>query len=373
MRDHGYTVLESYRALFWLYGCLGLVKLFFAACLSKRIELDRDKGKEKLPVAPPGLTAHEDDERRPLLDRHHQSKSSTMTLGPSERTLDGAPLATYPDSSSAETTPLPKRRTLLPQVSAESRQHLTKLVPLFAIDSFASGLIPLSWLSPFFHEKFGLSHEWLGTLFFAATFIAAASNIVSASFARRVGLVYTMVFAHLTSDVFLALIPLPGPKLVWLAVTFLALRSATSTMDTAPRQAFLAALLVPAERTAVMGSVNVVRTISQAVGPLASGVLKGEGMLWVSFLLAAGLKVCYDLGMLAAFWDKRNLVPDRKREGEDEDDNGGGDRGVKGGMADDEELGRKDGTDNAGKIQMADDGQSGETNAGHSGSSASAS
>ena len=72
-------------------------------------------------------------------------------------------------------------------------------------------------------------------------------------------------------------------------------------MDVAPRSAFLAAIVLPHERTAVMGTVNVVKTSSQSFGPLITGILVTRNLFWVMFLLAGALKAIYDLGMLAIF------------------------------------------------------------------------
>ena len=108
-----------------------------------------------------------------------------------------------------------------------------------------------------------------------------------------------MVFTHLPSAVFLALIPVPN-NVHW-SVLFLVLRACTQSMDVAPRSAFLAAIMLPHERTAIMGLVNVVKTAAQSLGPVVTGVLADSSLFWVSFVCAGSLKACYDLGMLALF------------------------------------------------------------------------
>ena len=72
-------------------------------------------------------------------------------------------------------------------------------------------------------------------------------------------------------------------------------------MDSAPRSAFLAAVVLPAERTAVMGIINVVKTSSQSAGPVITGALSGAHLFWVAFVIAGSMKACYDLGILAMF------------------------------------------------------------------------
>jgi sugar phosphate permease len=108
-----------------------------------------------------------------------------------------------------------------------------------------------------------------------------------------------MVFTHLPSAVALALIPIPSS--LPFAMLFLILRSCTQSMDVAPRSAFLAAVVLPNERTAVMGTINVVKTSAQSLGPLITGVLASNKLFWVAFVMAGSLKATYDLGMLAVF------------------------------------------------------------------------
>ena len=72
-------------------------------------------------------------------------------------------------------------------------------------------------------------------------------------------------------------------------------------MDVAPRSAFLADIILPNERTVVMGTINVVKTCSQSIGPSITGVLADHDLFWVAFGMAGSLKATYDLGMLAVF------------------------------------------------------------------------
>jgi MFS family permease len=108
-----------------------------------------------------------------------------------------------------------------------------------------------------------------------------------------------MVFTHLPSAIILALIP--APSSLGLTVFFLAARSSIASMDQAPRSTFLSAIMLPHERTAVMGIVNVVKTFSQSGGPVITGVLSNRGKFWVAFVVAGALKASYDLGLLTVF------------------------------------------------------------------------
>lgn len=129
----------------------------------------------------------------------------------------------------------------------------------------------------------------------------------------------TMVFAHLPGAIFLAVIPIPNS--VSLAITFLVLRSSTQSMDTAPRSAFLAGVVEPHERTAMMGFIFMAKSASSSGGPILTGVLAQKGLLWVAFVLAGALMCVYDLGILVAFGRHRSPGDngqDRESEGEEE-------------------------------------------------------
>ena len=151
----------------------------------------------------------------------------------------------------------------------------------------------------FFNQKFHLSEGKLGTIFFVASVISSVSNLVAASLARRLGLIKTMVFTHVPASIALALIPVPDN--VGIAVALLAFRASTNSMDQAPRQAFLAAAVLPGERTAVMGISNVVKTLSQSIGPVVTGALAERSLFWVAFVTAGALKLFYDFLILAMF------------------------------------------------------------------------
>lgn len=111
-----------------------------------------------------------------------------------------------------------------------------------------------------------------------------------------------MVFTHLPSAICLSFISVPDS--LPLALIFLILRACSQSMDVAPRSAFLAAALPSDKRTAIMGAVNVVKTTSQSLAPLLTGILARNNMFGVSFIIAGVLKVIYDLGMLASFAGK---------------------------------------------------------------------
>lgn len=119
-----------------------------------------------------------------------------------------------------------------------------------------------------------------------------------------------MVFTHLPSAIFLAL--LPAPTSLFMTIVFLVARSSLSSMDQAPRSAFLSAVVLPEERTAVMGIVNTVKTMSQSSGPLITGLLASGNRFWIAFVVAGALKASYDFAMLYMFSSVR-LEGDRSQ------------------------------------------------------------
>ncbi|KAL8905108.1 MAG: hypothetical protein Q9171_006804 [Xanthocarpia ochracea] len=281
----GWTAIPAHRVIFAIYALLGIVKLILAIMLSDRCESESPEQEYQK------VTELNDIEIESLLSRDDDDDITQDQPAPKP---NPKPLL-----------PLPKKNyALLPSISPTSRTILLKLSILFSFDSFASGVASASWTTYFFTTKFSLPEGTLGTLFFTTGIIAALSNLVASSISKRIGLLKTMVFTHLPSAIFLALIPLPSTAFP--AMTFLVLRACTQNMGQAPRQAFLAAAVLPSERTAVMGVVNVVKTLSQSGGPVLTGWLVGMKKFWMAFLIAGALKAGYDLAMLKMFLGYRS-------------------------------------------------------------------
>lgn len=281
---------RAYRVIFAFYAFLGIIKFVLSLMLSDKCEVEPPQqkyepvGQELDSVEAEGLLSDDGDTPEP---------------SPKFKTAEKLP------------APSPKsKNSVWPAISPASRSILVKLCLLFAVDSLASGLIPASWITYFFSRKFSVSEGTLGTLFFTTNIISSASNLVASSIAKRIGLVKTMVLTHLPSAIFLSLIPLPSN--VGISMAFLILRSCTQSMDQAPRQAFLAAAVLPSERTAVMGVVNVVKTLSQSGGPLVTGWLAGIGKFWIAFLVAGAMKAAYDLAMLKMFLGYKSREEEQK-------------------------------------------------------------
>jgi MFS family permease len=175
-----------------------------------------------------------------------------------------------------------------------SRRVVFRLSALFSIDAFAGGFIPQSLMAYWFHLKFGVEPGVLGVIFFGANLLAAVSSLSAARIARRIGLINTMVFTHLPSNVLLLLVPLM-PNL-FLAVAVLLLRFSLSQMDVPTRQSYVISVVEPDERAAAAGVTGIARTTGAAISPSISSVLMANpSLIALPFYLAGGLKILYDL------------------------------------------------------------------------------
>ena len=192
-----------------------------------------------------------------------------------------------------------------------SRSVVLRLSALFSLDAFAGGFIPQSLMAYWFALHFGVSPATLGAIFFAANLLAAVSSLSAARIAARIGLIETMVFTHLPSNVLLILVPLM-PTLP-LAVLMLLLRFTLSQMDVPTRQSYVMAVVEPDERSAAAGVTGIARTVGAAISPSFSTVLVASaGTAALPFFLAGGLKIVYDL---LIYRDFRQVRPKEETAG----------------------------------------------------------
>jgi hypothetical protein len=186
-----------------------------------------------------------------------------------------------------------------------SKGVVGRLSLLFSIDAFGGGFIPQSLMAYWFHLQFGVEPITLGAIFFAANLLAAASSLLAAPIAARIGLINTMVFTHLPSNLLLILVPIM-PTLP-LAVGVLLLRYTLSQMDVPTRQSYVMAVVDPDERSAAAGITGIARTTGAAISPSISAVLvSSQNYAALPFYLAGGLKIVYDL---LVYRDFRNVRP----------------------------------------------------------------
>jgi MFS family permease len=189
---------------------------------------------------------------------------------------------------------------------AESRAVVLRLAALFSIDSFGGGFIVQSLLVLWLFRRFHLDIGTTAAVFFVAGILSALSQLVSPRIAARVGLIRTMVYTHLPSNVFLILAALMPSA--WLSIACLLLRTAVSQMDVPARQAFVMAVVPPEERAAAATVTNVPRSLAAGLAPLIAGALLEKTTFGWPLVIGGTLKAIYDLALLFQF----RAVPTRE-------------------------------------------------------------
>lgn len=258
--DLNYSLKTSYKFIFLGYSALAFLSLVLCLFMSSKLEV---ASKEAITlVEEPTTDASETDQ---LIPKVKQSKI----------------------------------KSFLPILDPSVLGLVMKLSLLFALDSFASSLVPLSWQSFYIKKKFDVSTGYLGSVFFITGIVSGFTSLLSTVFTKRFGPVVTMVATHLPASILLGCVPIPQSFPVTLAI--LVFRASTQSMDVAPKHVFVATLVPDSERTAVFGWVNVIKTISQVLGPIFAGAFTQRGAQWITFVIASALKALYDLGLLATF------------------------------------------------------------------------
>ena len=174
-----------------------------------------------------------------------------------------------------------------------SRRLIYRIAGLFALDSFAGGFVLQSLLVYWLYAQYALTPAAIGTVFFAAQLLTACSVLLAVRAARWFGLVNTMVFSHLASNVLL--IAMGFAPTAGLAVSLLLVRALLSQMDVPTRQAFLMLVVQDEEREATATVTNAGRTVAQAVSPTLTGYVMQAVSLSAPFVLGGVLKIVYDL------------------------------------------------------------------------------
>jgi MFS family permease len=188
-----------------------------------------------------------------------------------------------------------------PPLKRESRRFSSgeRLAALFAVDAFAGGLIVQGFMAYWFVARFHAPAQTTGLIFAAGNILSALSLFAAAWLSKRFGLLNTMVFTHLPSNILLALIPL-APTLPVAAALLLA-RYSLSQMDVPTRQAFVVAIVPPHERVYAAGITSAVRPIAASISPLLSTVAMQLASAGIPFFAAGSIKAGYDLAVYFAF------------------------------------------------------------------------
>jgi MFS family permease len=175
---------------------------------------------------------------------------------------------------------------------------------LFSLDAFGGGFIVQSLLALWLFEKFHLSLALAGTIFFWTGVFSAFSYLVAVRIAHRIGLVNTMVFTHIPSNLCLILAAV-APNLE-VALALLLVRSALSQMDVPTRSSYVMAVVTPAERPAAASVTSVPRSLAAAASPALAGAMFAAGFQAWPLIICGVLKIVYDLALLWAF---RHIKP----------------------------------------------------------------
>jgi MFS family permease len=238
LQSRGVAAVESYRVLVWVYAGLGLVLGLLFLRVSPAVEVVPQAASTAVPVNRLGL---------------HKSHGIVMRLS-----------------------------------------------ALFSLDAFAGGFVVQSIMAYWFYVRYGVSPVVLGSIFFGANVLSGFSALAAAKVAERIGLINTMVFTHIPSNVLLILVPLM-PNLP-LAILMLLLRFSISQMDVPTRQSYTMSVVTPEERSAAAGITGVARSVGAAVSPSLAGLLIAiPALLSVPFFLSGGLKIVYDLLLYRSF------------------------------------------------------------------------
>lgn len=180
-----------------------------------------------------------------------------------------------------------------------SRRRVYVLAGLFSLDAFGGGFVVQSLLALWLYQRFGVSLEAAGSIFFWTGVLTAFSYLVAARIASRIGLVRTMVFTHLPSSLCLIATPF-CPELSW-AIALLLVRSALSQMDVPTRSSYVMAIVTPPERSAAASATSVPRSLAAAASPAFAGYLLGLSSFGWPLIVGGLLKIVYDLLLLTMF------------------------------------------------------------------------
>jgi sugar phosphate permease len=177
-----------------------------------------------------------------------------------------------------------------------------RLTALFTLDSFGGGFAVQALLVAWLIGRFGSSIETLGVVFGVAQALSAASQFAAAALTRRIGLIPTMVFTHIPANLLLIAVGImPSAPL---AIACLWLRASLSQMDVPARQAYVMSVVPEEERAAAASVTNVPRSFGGAFGAWLAGPLLAAGAFPLALALGGGLKILYDVLLLASFGRK---------------------------------------------------------------------
>ncbi|KPV74332.1 uncharacterized protein RHOBADRAFT_44819 [Rhodotorula graminis WP1] len=278
---------ESYRFVFACYGAIALVKIVLSLAMTQFAELDHPP----FPVRG-GASAHD------------ESDDETLTGTPTEQSpllaVPGRPLVGRTSSTTPHVVD-PSTKLDLPSASSQSASSLPLMrlllvVALFSVDSFASSLTPASYVSLYFKSVYKASISTISAVLAGSALGAVFTSLLAGALSKRIGLVLTMVSAHVPAQILTAAMAF-APTLPSVIALYVA-RTCISSMDSSIRGALLSAMVAKQSRTRLLGSVDVARTLAAAPGPFVTGRLISIGKFRWVFVISGAIKIVYDLALL---------------------------------------------------------------------------
>lgn len=302
--SRGWTLANAYHSIFIGYAVMGLVNSFLVYFMTEACEASYSSD-TYAQVSQNESDDVELDEREPSLQQPHKASEPPPTQG---------------------TGLLSWFSSRLSNVSAPTRHIMYKLWILLMADSVADGMVPFALCNLWLEREFQPSKATLGDVTAISYLLAAFSSVFAGPLARRIGLINTMVFTHVPSSAAVFFFGLPSH--FWMSIVLLFIRAGLNNMDQAPRAAFIAAVVKPEERTAVMGITSILRTLAAMIGPSITGLLASGDRFWIAFLAAGALRLAYDFGLYAMFVNMKlhqhetvvsSESPEDRRRSSDED------------------------------------------------------
>jgi hypothetical protein len=274
----GWTLANAYHSIFIGYAVMGVVNSVLVYFMT-----DACEASDTAPDAYAQVSQNESDDIE--LDEHEPSIQQAHKI-PEAPSVQGNGWLTWMGS-------------WLSNISTPTRHIMYKLWILLMADSVADGMVPFTLCNLWLERQFQPSKATLGDVTAIAYLLGAFSSVFAGPLARRIGLINTMVFTHVPSSAAVLLFGLPSH--FWMSIILLFVRAGLNNMDQAPRAAFIAAVVKPEERTAVMGITSTLRTVAAMVGPSITGLLAAGDRFWIAFLVAGSLRLAYDFGLYALF------------------------------------------------------------------------
>jgi MFS family permease len=154
-------------------------------------------------------------------------------------------------------------------------------------------------LALWLYGQHGVAPGEAGAIFFFTSVLSAVSFLIAVRVAERVGLVNTMVFTHLPANA--CLLAIPFVDSLGVVAALLLVRGLLSQMDVPTRSSYVMAIVRPEERPAAASITTVPRSLASSAGPVIAGILLGASSFGWPLVAAGGLKIAYDLALLATF------------------------------------------------------------------------